>query len=149
MLRQALLFLHLGGVIVWVGGMLFAYFCLRPAAAKVLAPPQRLPLWVATFGAFFRLVAIAIAFIFVSGLAMLWQTGFAVAPLGWHVMLVLGVAMAGVFVRIDRGLYPRLRRHCEASDWPAAAAALNSIRQWVAVNLVLAACTIAAAISAR
>jgi hypothetical protein len=64
-------------------------------------------------------------------------------------MLLLGIVMTGVFVRIERGLYPQLRRHCEASDWPAAGVALNGIRQWVAVNLVLAACTIAAAVSAR
>ena len=149
MLRQILLFLHLGGVIVWVGGMVFAYFCLRPAAAKVLLPPQRLPLWAATFGLFFRFVGIAIVFIFLSGFAMLAQTGFTFAPRGWYVMVALGFAMAGVFAYIDFNLYPRLRRCCEAADWPAAAATLNSIRQLVAANLVLSVCTVAAALSAR
>lgn len=149
MLRQLLIFLHLGSVIVWVGGMVFAYFCLRPAAARVLEPPQRLPLWAATFGIFFRFVGIAIALIFLSGLAMLFQTGFALAPLGWYVMLALGLAMAGVFGYIDRKLYPLLRRRCEAADWPAAAVALNGIRRLVAVNLVLAVCTVAAALSSR
>ena len=149
MLRPLLLFLHLAGVIVWVGGMVFAYFCLRPAAMRVLQPPQRLPLWVAAFHPFFRLVAVSIALIFVSGLAMLYQTGFAAAPVGWYLMLALGVAMAGVFGYVDRTLYPRLRRHCEASDWPAAAAALNGIRRLVAVNLVLAACAVAAVVSSR
>ena len=149
MLRPVLLFLHLAGVIVWVGGMAFAYFCLRPAAARVLDPPQRLPLWAAAFAPFFRLVGIAIALIFLSGFAMLLQTGFAVAPMAWYVMLVLGFAMAGVFAYVDRGLYPALRRHCGTSDWPAAAAALNRIRQCVGVNLVLAVCTVGAAVSSR
>lgn len=149
MLRQFLIFLHLSGVIVWVGGMVFAYFCLRPAAARVLEPQQRLPLWAATFGLFFRFVGIAIGFIFLSGFAMLFQTGFAFAPIGWYVMLALGFAMAGVFGHIDRKLYPVLRRHCDASDWTAAAAALNGIRRMVALNLVLAVCTVAAALSAR
>ena len=149
MLRQLLIFLHLGSVIVWVGGMVFAYFCLRPAAARVLDPPLRLPLWAATFGLFFRFVGIAIAIIFLSGFAMLVQTGFAFAPLGWYVMLAVGLAMAGVFGYIDRKLYPELRRYCEAADWPAAAVALNGIRRLVAVNLVLAVCTIAAALSSR
>ena len=149
MLRPVLIFLHLAGVIVWVGGMVFAYFCLRPAATRVLEPPQRLPLWAATFGLFFRFVGIAIGLIFLSGFAMLVQTGFAFAPLGWYVMLALGLAMAGVFGHIDRKLYPTLRRHCEAADWPAAAAALNGIRRLVAVNLVLAVFTIAAALSSR
>ena len=149
MLRQLLIFLHLGSVIVWVGGMVFAYFCLRPAAARVLEPPQRLPLWAATFGIFFRFVGIAIAIIFLSGFAMLLQTGLASAPLGWYVMLALGLVMAGVFGHIDRNLYPLLRRHSEASDWPAAAIALNGIRRLVAVNLVLAVFAIAAALSSR
>ena len=52
MFRQILLFVHLAGAITWLGGMFFAYFCLRPAAVEVLDPPKRLPLWVATFARF-------------------------------------------------------------------------------------------------
>ena len=36
MLRQLLLLLHLLSAIAWLGGMFFAYYCLRPAAAEVL-----------------------------------------------------------------------------------------------------------------
>ncbi|HEY4067604.1 MAG TPA: CopD family protein [Burkholderiaceae bacterium] len=149
MIRQALLFLHLSSVIVWVGGMVFAYFCLRPAAAQVLEPPQRLPLFVAAFGHFFRLVAIAAVLILLSGFTMLLQTGFARAPVGWNVMMLLGLVMVGVFGHINHGLYPKLRRHSAAAEWPAAAGVLNRIRQLVGLNLVLAVCTIAAALSAR
>lgn len=149
MLRQLLILLHLAGVIVWVGGMFFAYFCLRPAAAQLLDPPQRLPLWVATFDRFFRLVAVAVVLILLSGFAMFAQVGFALAPPGWHIMMGLGLAMAGVFGYVYFVLYPKLRQHCAAAAWPAAAAALNGIRQLVAVNLVLGACTILAAVAAR
>ena len=149
MLRQLLLFIHLTSVIAWVGGMVFAYFCLRPAAARVLEPPQRLPLWSAAFGHFFVIVRIAVAAIVLSGATMLYLAGFAHAPVGWHAMLLLGLVMAGVFVYIDRSLYPQLRRHAAASEWKPAAAALNRIRQLVALNLVLSVFTIAAAISAR
>ena len=31
-MRQLLVFIHLAGVIVWVGGMVFAHFFLRPVA---------------------------------------------------------------------------------------------------------------------
>jgi uncharacterized membrane protein len=148
-LRQPLLFVHLASVIVWVGGMFFAYFCLRPAAAQILEGPQRLPLWLATFERFFRFVRVAVLLILASGLTMFLRVGFAGAPVGWHIMLTLGLVMMGVFVYIDRVLYPRLRRHCATSTWPAAAAALNSIRQGVAINLVIAALTVAAAMSAR
>ena len=36
-----LLFIHVVDAILWVGGMFFAYFCLRPAAAETLDPPKR------------------------------------------------------------------------------------------------------------
>jgi uncharacterized membrane protein len=150
MLHQVMLFLHLTSVIVWVGGMFFAYVCLRPAAARLLEPPQRLPLWVATFQPFFRVVALAVTLIVASGFTMMFSlTGFARAPIGWHVMMGLGLIMAGVFVYIYAVLYPRLRRHCNASAWPVAAAALNRIRQLVALNLVLSLCVVIAAVSAR
>ena len=41
-LHPLLLFLHVAGVVVWVGGMFFAYVCLRPEAASQLEPPPRL-----------------------------------------------------------------------------------------------------------
>ncbi len=149
MLRQSLLLLHFAGAIVWVGGMFFAYFCLRPAAVQVLEPPQRLTLWVATFERFLRFTVYAAAAIVLSGFMMFMQVGFKFAPLGWHLMMTLGLLMTGVFVYVYAVLYPRLRRHCEASAWPAAAATLNKIRQWVGVNLLLSICTVAAAVSAR
>jgi uncharacterized membrane protein len=147
--RFVLLFIHLAGVVVWVGGMFFAYFCLRPAAVRTLEPAQRLPLWVATFEAFLRYTAAAVVVILASGLAMFFELGFARAPVGWHAMLLLGLVMALIFGYVYALLFPRLRMHSQAGHWPAAASALNSIRRWVAVNLVLGACTIAAAVWSR
>ncbi|MCX7168828.1 MAG: hypothetical protein NTY41_00670, partial [Proteobacteria bacterium] len=58
-----LLFLHLISVTVWVGGMFFAYVCLRPVVAAQLQPPQRLPLWAAVFARFFPWVWLAVVLI--------------------------------------------------------------------------------------
>ena len=149
MLREGLLLLHVVGVIVWVGGMFFAYFCLRPAAAQTLDPPQRLPLWAATFDRFFRYTAIAVVAIVGSGLAMLLSVGLRQAPIGWHVMLALGLLMAALFGYVYAVLFPQLKAHCAGAAWPAAAKVLNAIRRLVAVNLVLALLTVAAALSAR
>lgn len=149
MSRQPLLFLHLLGVVVWVGGMFFAYFCLRPAAVQTLEPPLRLPLWAATFRRFLPLAAVAVVAVVGSGLAMLAQTGFARAPIGWHVMAALGLAMAAVFAFVHGVLYPRLRDRCAAAAWPAAAQALNAIRRCVALNLALGLAAVAAAVFAR
>ena len=149
MLRQVLLSLHLLGAIAWLGGMFFAYFCLRPAAAEILNPPERLPLWSATFSRFLPYMAVAVVFILATGLAMLLSVGFSAAPLGWHAMFALGIVMASVFGYIYFGLFPKLRAQCKASAWPSAGQTLNRIRQLVALNLVLGFLVVLAAVSAR
>jgi uncharacterized membrane protein len=149
LVHQALLLIHLAGIAVWVGGMAFAYFCLRPAAAAVLEPPQRLPLWSAALGRFFKLLRWVVAAVVLSGLAMLLRVGFANAPIGWHVMFALGLVMAAIFGHVDRALHPRLRKACAASEWKDAAAALDAIRRMVRLNLVLSVFTLVAAVSGR
>jgi uncharacterized membrane protein len=149
MFSHALLVLHLFSVVVWVGGMFFAHFCLRPAAMETLEPPQRLSLWSATLGRFFRYVAVAVVLGLLSGVLLFLRVGFQAAPAGWHVMLALGVVMAGVFAYIYLGLYPKLVKHCQTSAWADAAQVQNRIRQLVSVNLTLGVIVILAAVSAR
>ena len=64
-MKMALL-AHLLGVIVWVGGMFFAHIALRPAAAELLQPAQRLPLLAGALGRFFKWVAWSIVLILVT-----------------------------------------------------------------------------------
>lgn len=149
MLLHPLLFIHLTGVIIWVGGMFFAYFCLRPAAAQLLEPAQRLPLWVATFSRFFKVTAAAVLAIVATGFMMFMQVGFKFAPVGWHVMLSIGILMAFIFIYVYVVLYPRLRRQCDTTTWSEAADTLNLIRKLVGLNLLLSVVTIAAATFAR
>jgi uncharacterized membrane protein len=149
MLYPTLLWLHLAGVIVWVGGMFFAHQCLRPAALQVLEPPQRLALWAATFQRFLRWAAVAVLVVVASGAAMRGRAGLAAAPPGWHVMAAGGVVMAVLFALVYGWLDPRLRADVAAARWPAAATHLNAIRRLVGANLLLAALVVAAAVSAR
>jgi len=149
MLRHALLALHLLSVVAWVGGMFFAHYCLRPAAMEALEPPQRLSLWSATLRRFFRFVAIAVLLILLTGALLFLPVGFRAAPVGWHVMLALGVVMAGVFAYIYVGLYPKLVKNCQSSAWADAAQVQNRIRQLVTLNLALGVIAILAAASAR
>jgi len=144
-MRTFLLFLHLAGVSVWVGGMFFAHFCLRPVAAEQLPPAQRLPLLAAVLGRFFVAVALAVVVILLSGFASLKMTGFALAPVHWHAMAGLGLLMATIFAVIYFRLYPRLQAGVAAEDWAAAGAAMNSIRQLVVTNLLLGGLTLAVA----
>jgi uncharacterized membrane protein len=139
-------FLHLAAVILWIGGMFFAHFCLRPVVAAQLPPPQRLPLMSAVLGRFFAAVALAVIVILLSGLAMLLAVGMAQAPMSWHLMLASGLLMAFIFAVIYLRHYPRLRAAVTAGDWPLAGASLNSIRLLVATNLALGTATVAIAV---
>ncbi|MFO1319845.1 MAG: CopD family protein [Burkholderiales bacterium] len=141
--------LHLLGVIVWVGGMFFAYVVLRPSAAQLLEPPQRLPLWSATLGRFFRWVWIAVALILGSGLHMTAALGGLDAPLHARTMLILGVIMMMIFAHVVMAPYAQLRRAVAAADWPAGGQALGRIRRLVGVNLVLGVVTVTIAILGR
>ena len=86
------LFLHLLAVAVWVGGMIFAHFCLRPAIAD-LSPQLRLPLWESVFGRFFNWVAAAVLVILLTGGFLLMQFGGGHATWPLHAMAGLGIVM--------------------------------------------------------
>lgn len=133
------LLVHLLGVIVWVGGMFFAHFALRPAAAELLQPAQRLPLLAATLGRFFKWVAWSIVLILVSGVAIMMLLVSNGARLGAHIhsMTIIGLIMIAIFWHIRFSVFKRLRTAVAAEDWPAGAVAMNRIRQLVLVNLVL------------
>jgi uncharacterized membrane protein len=140
----ALKIAHLLCVIVWLGGMVFAHFFLRPAVAS-LTPPDRLRLMHAVLGRFFRAVLLASSLAVASGAWMagrserqflLWGAHLNL-PLEWLLMALLGTLMLGIFLLIRFLHYPRLTRAVAAADWPAGAAALVPIRRWVAVNLLL------------
>ena len=133
------LLVHLLGVIVWVGGMFFAHVALRPAAAEVLQPPQRLPLLAAALGRFFRWVAVSIALILVSGIAIMMLFLGNGARLGPHIhaMTTLGLIMMLIFGHIRFAGFKRLSAAVAAQDWPAGGAAMAQIRRLVLINLVL------------
>ena len=133
------LLVHLLGVIVWVGGMFFAHMALRPSAAEVLEPPQRLPLLAATLGRFFRWVTISILAILASGGAIMVLFIGSGARVGWHIhaMTAIGLVMMLIFGHIRLASFVRLKRAVSAGDWPAGAVAMARIRLLVLVNLVL------------
>lgn len=153
MLYALLQTLHVLAVVVWVGGMVFAHFFLRPAAAA-LPPPQRLPLMEAVLGRFFAVVLVAAPLTLLTGLWMIGRVarqavqggGSFSMPLSWTVMAVLGVLMILIFGHIRFVLYKRLRQAVQGSDWALGGERLAAIRRWVGVNLGLGLLVIALAI---
>ena len=112
-------FLHVSAAIVWLGGVSFMLFALRPAAMD-LPPPQRLPLMTQVLGRFFRLVWPSIGLLLATGLVMLLGVGMKQAPVGWHLMLGIGLLMFAVFGHLYFGPFRRLRAAVAAADWQRA-----------------------------
>lgn len=135
--------LHLLSVVVWVGGMFFAYMALRPVAADVLQPPERLRLWDGVFRRFFNWVWLAIGLILVTGLYMIYQYGgIAHSPHYVHVMLLLGLLMMAIYVYVFFACYVPLSLHVSKQRWPEAGSILIKIRKLVGLNLLLGMLTI-------
>jgi uncharacterized membrane protein len=137
--------LHLLAVVVWVGGMFFAYMALRPVAATLLEPPLRMPLWVQTFARFFPWVWAAVILLPATGYWMILKVfgGFAGASLYIHLMQGLGWVMIAIFLHVYFAPYRRLQRAVAAQDFPAAGKALGQIRQFIGLNLLIGLTTIA------
>ena len=136
--------LHLLAIIVWIGGMVFAHFFLRPALGA-FEPPVRVRLMHAVLGRFFAAVLAAATLALVTGVWMIGRMAKQMVqagvpfnmPIEWTVMATLGIVMVLIFGYIRFSLYKRLSRAVQAVDWPAGAAALAQIRVWVVVNLFL------------
>lgn len=128
--------LHLLSAVVWVGGMFAAYLCLRPAAGP-LEPPLRLGLWRRFFAKFFPWVWASVVLLLATGFWMILSFfgGFAHAPMYVNVMMALGLVMVALYVWLFHGAWLKFKRAVDASNWPAAGAQLNRIRQIIAVNL--------------
>ena len=129
--------LHLLGIVVWVGGMFFAHMALRPSV-QALAPPQRLPLLAATLARFLAWVAVAVVAILASGFAMIAMMGGFAAANHWVAsMAAAGLVMVAIYLYLVALPFRELRAAVSASDWPRGGAAMQRIRHLVAVNLVL------------
>lgn len=130
--------LHVLAAIVWVGGMAFALFVLRPAAGP-LDPPVRLALWQRSFERFFVWVWAAVILLPLSGLWLIFGQygGFQALPVHLHLMHGIGWIMVLVFLHLWFAPYKRFKTALAAGDPPAAAAALDQIRKLVTANLAL------------
>lgn len=145
-----LLTLHLLCAALWVGGMATIYYCVRPAAVKTLEPPLRLRFMHDALGRFFAWVSTAIVLLLATGFSMIALAG-GFAAVRWNVqaMMAIGIVMMVFFARIRFGLYRKLSDAITATAWPAAAAALNGIRQLVFVNLLLGVAVFVVAVVGR
>ena len=144
--------IHLAAAIVWMGGMTFMLYALRPAAVAVLQPQMRVELMAQVWKRFFAMVLACIVLLFLTGTHM-YTAVFratkaatasgtllphtALVPLGWNIMLALGMLMFLVFGHIYFAGFRKFKRAVAAADWPSAAKAAGQIQMLVMVNFVL------------
>ncbi|GAB6040838.1 CopD family protein [Endothiovibrio diazotrophicus] len=131
--------LHLLATVIWVGGMFFAHVAMRPVAAQLLAPPQRLPLLAGVFKRFFLWVWIAVIVLPVSGYWMVFAVlgGMGAVGIHIHIMSALGLVMIGLFVFLYLLPFRAMRAALTRDDFREAGRRLALIRGIVATNLVL------------
>lgn len=136
--------IHLLALMVWIGGMFFALFCLRPALG-LIDGPVRLRFMVQVLGRFLVWVGVAVGLLLLTGVAMWWLAMQAASAQGqrfampwpWAAMVSLGLLMVAVYAHIRWVLFARLCAAAQVPDPAAGAAALAGVRRWVTVNLVI------------
>jgi uncharacterized membrane protein len=131
--------LHLLATIVWVGGMFFAHFVLRPTATQLLEPPQRLPFLSQIFVRFFKWVWLAILLLWVTGLWIIfyYYGGFSKLAIYIHIMLTLAIVMTILFTYLFFVPHRNMQMAISQKDFAAAAQHLGVIRRIVFTNLIL------------
>lgn len=134
---------------IWVGGMFFAYVCLRPTLAGIDAK-TRTTLWAQVLHRFFGYVFLASALLLGTGLHMIRGLGgmAAVAP-HVHLMLGLGLVMMLLALHVYFAPLRRLKLAVTAGDIAEAGRRVSQIRLFVGINLLLGLIVIAVASGGR
>ncbi len=143
--------LHVLAAVVWVGGMFFAYQCMRPAVGEAVAPDQRPALWYPTLAYFFRWVWAAVVILPVSGYMMVFRHLGGMSQVGVHVhlMQVLGIVMILVFLHVFFAPYRRLGEAVQNGDTEDGLHRIGQIRRFVGINLVLGLAVVVIATAGR
>jgi uncharacterized membrane protein len=148
--------LHLISAIVWMGGMTFMLFALRPAITAQMQPQPRALLMAEVWKRFFAMVAVAVLVLFATGTHLYTSTfkaakaataatgGGGSVPLGWNLMLAIGILMFLIFGHIYFAGFRKFKRAVAAGEWPVAAKAAGLIHKMVVANFVLGWLAIAA-----
>lgn len=142
--------LHALAAAIWVGGMAFAYWFLRPAAG-VLDGPERQKLWRGVFSRFFPVVWASIVVLLATGYYLVFWVygGFGATGMHVHIMHLLGLIMMALFAHVFFAPWRRFRNAVEQGEQEVAARNLNTIRRLVAVNLTLGLIVVAVGASGR
>ncbi len=136
-----LIALHILGAVIWVGGMFFLYFVLRPATFG-MELADRLGLWRRCLDNLFPWLWGSIAALLGSGYGLTLFFPDEIDGLHILIMQVLGWIMILIFGHIYFSPYRRLREALDNGDNDGAARQLGSIRPTLIANLALGLITV-------
>ena len=142
--------LHLLAATLWVGGLFFAFVCLRPATAELDAA-HRVKLWADALTQFSRWTGVAIVVLLGTGLWIVFSLLGGMEGAGRHVHLMMGLGLLMMLLAGHMHFAPlrRLRRDAAEHRWADAGKALGQIRVLIGVNLVLGLAVVAIASGGR
>ena len=136
-------FIHLLAVLIWVGGMFFAYVALRPAAAEALDMPQRMNLWSGVLRLFFNWVWASVGVILITGFYLIYLCGGIVhVSRHVHAMLALGLVMMVIHGYMFFSYYVPFSLNAAKRRWKEAGEPLDKIHKLIAANLLLGLLTV-------
>lgn len=140
--------LHQIAAIIWIGGMFFAHFALRPTIKRSLAPPERIQVALGVFRRFFPWVWVCIATLWISGL---WVIIDLQAQVSMHVHIMMGTAllMTLIFTFLFAFPYRRMKTAVDYENWRWASAKFSQIRKLMALNMLIGFFTVVVAVSGK
>ena len=86
---------------------------------------------------FFKVVAVCVLLLLVTGGTMLVGVDMKLAPKGWHAMLGIGILMCLIFGHIYAGPFRKLKRALAEPDLSLAASQLAKIHPLMLLNFAL------------
>lgn len=104
------LWLHVLGAVIWIGGVAFVVSVLRPALQRALDPPERRGVLKHVASRMQRIINLVIALQVITGLLLAWpflRGGLPVLQSPWGRTLILKVALV-VCMIVIYALTPRL-----------------------------------------
>ncbi|MBF0417910.1 MAG: CopD family protein [Magnetococcales bacterium] len=144
------LLLHLVAATLWVGGMFFALWIVRPAALP-LDLPARVGLWSRILRRFTIVVWTCVLLLPLTGYWMIFKGFGGMAGVGFHIHLMEGTGW--LMILIFGILYFRdflpMRRMEKELLYPEAGLYIERLRKRVRINLILGLITFAAAGAGR
>jgi uncharacterized membrane protein len=154
--------IHLLAAFWWLGGMGVMLWCVRPVVLAQFSGEPRLKLLHAVLRRFFHGVWASVLLILATGLH-LYGAGAAAAaharrivvaaggtpaagllPLGWNLMMGIGLVMMLLFAHIYFAGFRKLDRALATNDTPAAANALAKMHPFIVANFCLGIAAVAA-----